>query len=208
MAVINGLAFSLFSITFVALLLLYFLVKLCLTLRSKQKNAQELLNGIALPLGLMGAFITASGLWDALTWPIPGSYNILFYDPYVALGLLLIAFAMGVRYKIKLEYLGFWSLLVGIMTMIYGVNGYSLGMSNSPIALLGLYAFYGIAAMLAWPVTYLLDRLQGRSSIGTGWKIVLILFALALIGGTIVAGLLSVAAVGGHLAAYSTYAPV
>jgi putative membrane protein len=207
MAVINGLALSLFSITFAGLLLLYFLAKVCIAVRSKQKNLQELLNGIALPLGVLGSFITVSGLWNMLTWPITGSYNILFYDPYVALGLLLVAFAIGVRYRIKLEYLGFWSLLAGIMTLVYGLNGYNLGMSSSPIALLGLYSFFGIAAVLAWPITYLIDRLPGRNRLGTGWSVVLALFALALIGAVIVAGLISISAVSGHLAMYATYVP-
>ncbi len=207
MAVINGLALSLFSITFVGLLLLYFLAKMCMSMRSKQKNVQELLNGVALPLGILGSFITVSGLWGMLAWPLTGSYNILFYDPYVALGLLLIAFAIGVRYKIRLEYLGFWSLLAGIMTLAYGVNGYNLGMSSSPIVLLSLYSFFGMAAVLAWPVTYLIDRLQGRSRLGMGWSVVLALFALALIGAVIVAGLISVTAVSGHLSVYATYVP-
>lgn len=207
MAVINGLAYSLFSITFVGLLLLYFVVRTYLTAKSRQKISEQL-NGVAMPLGIAGIFIAITGVWNMLTWPLSGSYNILFYDPYVALGLLLVAFAYAIKHKIKLEYIGFWSLLAGIMTIVYGINGYGLGMTSSPIALLGLYSFFGIAAILACPMAYLADRLPGMNSrLSSGWKLIVVLFALALIGAIIVAGLLSVTAIAGHLPAYANYTP-
>ncbi|MGC8479375.1 MAG: DUF981 family protein [Candidatus Micrarchaeia archaeon] len=95
-------------------------------------------------------------LWGQLTWPLPGSYNILFFDPLMSLSIVLIGFAWSVRARIKIHYVGLFSLIVGLMTIDYGITGYMLRLTQSPLAFMGLFVAYEIIGILAFPVSLMM----------------------------------------------------
>jgi putative membrane protein len=200
MAFIDNLAYGLFSISFASFLLLYTVISMYLVYRRGNRKYSDYLNSASVPLLLIGLYMIVQALWGQFTWPLPGSYNVLFYDPLLSFGLLLVGFFFAVRYKVRLEYVGFFGLLVGIMVIIYGIQGYNIGLTSQPLAMLGMYILYGLSGLVAYPVALIADRLPGHSkNVWIGWYLFLALFCILLL----LAGLLSAgvgyAAVSQHL---------
>jgi len=100
----------------------YALLKL-MRLQSVQGDVLAELKSLYSPLLLLGIYIAVTGVFGNLLWPLPGSYNILFYDLYPLLGIGLIAIAISIKNRTKLEYIGFLALLLGLVTIYYGTLG-------------------------------------------------------------------------------------
>jgi putative membrane protein len=201
MAFIDDLVLELFSIAFVGLLTLYMVVGAYFGYRKKgTKDLYDHIRPGIIPLAVLGVLILILGLYGEMTWPLPGSYNILFYDPYVMLGVVLIGFTISVELKQKLHYVGLLSMAAGLSLLAYSTFGYSIGLTQSPLALFGLYLAFGSAGILAFPVTLMIDSLVAtKARITVPWKVVMILFWLALLTATVLAALLGVAALQAHL---------
>ncbi|MCL5100875.1 MAG: DUF981 domain-containing protein [Candidatus Marsarchaeota archaeon] len=200
MAFIDNLAYSLFALSFAGFLLLYTISSMYLVYRKKKKNFSEYLNSASIPIALLGAYILISGFWGQFAWPLPGSYNILFYDPFISFGIVLLSLAFSIRYNVRLEYTGFLGLMVGVMVLAYGFVGYNIGLTQAPIALLGLYFLYGLAGIFSYPVALIADRLPGlQKNAWIGWNALLVIFWLLLLGASILAGFVGVSAVPQHL---------
>lgn len=200
MAYIDDLAFLLFTISFAGFILLYTISSMYLLYRRKRHDYVDHLEGASVPMMLVGGYLIVSGFIGQWTWPLPGSYNILFFDPLVMFGLVVLAFALAIRFKVNLEYAGFFGLMVGIVTLIYGYQGYSIGLTLEPLALLLLYVFYGIAGIFAYPVALIADRLPGlQKNAWMGWHLILIIFWLALFAASATAGYIGATAISGHL---------
>lgn len=189
MAFIDNLAYSLFSISFASFLLLYTIISMYLVYRRGHKNYAPYVASASVPLLLIGIYMIIQALWGQFTWPLPGSYNTLFYDPLLALGLLLVGFFLAVRYESRLEYVGFFGLLVGLMVIAYGVQGYNIGLTSAPLAMLVMYFLYGLSGILAYPVSLIADRLPGhrKGNVWAGWYVMLGVFCVVLL----LAGLLA-----------------
>jgi putative membrane protein len=202
MVFIDDLAFSLFTLSFAGLLLFYTIASLYFVYKKQHSEFKEYLGSSDAPLMVVGLLMVVSGLWGQFTWPLPGSYNILFYDPYLAFGILLVAFALSVREGVRLEYSGFLGLMVGAMTIVYGVVGYNAGLTQEPVALLLMYLFYGLAGIFAYPVSLIADRLPGlmRRNLWPGWNICLVAFGVFLVIASLLAAFVGVAALPAHLA--------
>ena len=61
--------------------------------KKKQKDFSAQIKSAIVPLLLIGIYMFVMALWGQLAWPLPGSYNILFYDPMISFGIVLIAFS-------------------------------------------------------------------------------------------------------------------
>src|ERR1700729_1209085 len=127
MAFVDNLAFSLTAISFAGFLILYMISSMYLVYRKGRKNFYDYLISAAIPLGIIGAYMVVMALWGQSTWPLPGSYNILFYDPLLAFGIVTLSFSLAIKAKVRLEYVGFLALMVGVMVIAYGIEGYNLG---------------------------------------------------------------------------------
>ncbi len=201
MAFTDNLAYSLFAISFAGFLLLYLISSMYRIYRRKHRNFSEHLAAASIPLGLIGLYMFITGLWGQFVWPLPGSYNILFYDPLISFGILLVAFSLAVRYKVRLEYAGILGLMVGVMVIIYGVEGYSIGLTAAPIALLGMYFCYGTAGIFSYPVSLIADRLPGfkKGKVWKGWHIILVIFWFLLLLASVLSAYVGILAIPQHL---------
>ncbi len=198
MAFIDNLAYGLFSISFAGFLLLYTALSMFLAYKRKQRNLTEYLKGACIPIAIIGIYLLITGIWGQFVWPLPGSYNILFYDPLVSFGILLIAFSMAIKYDVKLEYVGFLGLLIGIMAIVYGIEGYNIGLTSAPIALLLMYLFYGLSGIFSYPISLIADRLPGSRSNNT-WLIILAIFCLLLFLASALSSYIGILAIPQHL---------
>ena len=201
MVFIDDLVLELFSIAFVGLLTLYMVLGAYFSYKkSGPKGFYDHIRPGMIPLAVLGAVIMILALYGEFAWPLPGSYNILFYDAYLMLGIVLVGFTASVALKQKLHYMGLLSLGIGLALLCYGALGYNIGLTQSPLALLGLYIAFGCAGILAFPVTLMIDSfIYTKAKIALPWKVVMALFLLALITATVLASLLGVVSLQAHL---------
>lgn len=200
MEFIDNLAYSLFMISIAGLMLLYTMISMYRSYRKGGREFSTYLRSASIPLAILGGYMIITGLWGQFTWPLPNSYNILFYDPLVSFGIVLISFSLAIKYNVRLEYPGFLALLFGIMLILYGYEGYTIGLTKEPIALLGLYILYGTVGILAYPVSLIADRSPGRKkNPWIGWTLILLVFLAILILASVLAAYIGYAAIGGHL---------
>ncbi|HII41322.1 MAG TPA: DUF981 family protein [Thermoplasmata archaeon] len=215
MAFVDPLALQLFTLAFVAALLFYSGAVGYVTFRRHgHHRTYQHLRGAVIPLAGLGAIVFAIGLWGEITWPLPGSYNILFYDPYSLLGVILIAFAVSVHLRLRTQYTGFLAGVTGALSPYYGVSAYGLGMTAEPVYMLFLYIALGGTAVLTFPVTIYIDRMVvepelenipdvERKALTLPWKLAyggFLLFLLFAVASAILALVIGGGALGSHLA--------
>jgi putative membrane protein len=125
--------------------------------RNDPAGVKSALRGGAVPVGAIGAIATLLGVYSEMAWPLPGSYNILFADVYVLFGVTFLVLAVSMAFTLKLQYAGLLGLVAGGVTIAYGWNGYSLGMTKEPFQTFLLYGSFGLAGILALPSTIVVD---------------------------------------------------
>jgi putative membrane protein len=228
MTFVDIIALQLFTISFVAVLLVYAGVSAYWEyLKRGFKEAYKLMRAQAVMLGAMGIVILIIGFWGAFTWPIStivndanvlGAYNILFYDPYLMMGMALLGFSACVIMRLHTRYAGLFALMVGGLSIYYGTNAYNLGLTKEPMVMLLLYVAFGITGIFSFPFTLLVDRiimgpLQGESTVSaaqqpltTLWKLALACFVIFLLFSAISA-ILAIFIGGGALAPHLANPP-
>ena len=118
MTFIDILTSQLFAMGFAGLTILYFTIQSILLYR-KGKKAEGIIRSAAVPLMVLGLYAFLSGVYGQFVWPLPESYNILFYDVLTLAGLFFIATAWSLYKGLRLQHLGFLALLLGAMTIFY-----------------------------------------------------------------------------------------
>ncbi len=127
------------------------------------KEANASLRGGGAVLGLLGGFLLLLGLWGEFTWPLPASYNMLFYDPTVLAGIILVGFAVSLWFKIPSHLIGIIAFVSGWGVIYYGARAYLLGLTNEPLDTFAMYLAFGALAVLSMPVTLFVDWYVTRS---------------------------------------------
>ncbi len=200
MVFVDILTSQLFVLGFAGLVISYLVLRGYMSSRRGTRNSNDLKSGVA-PIALLGLYMFISGIWGQFAWPLPGSYNILFYDLYTLAGLLVISFAWSLYNDGDLRSTGVFGLLLGLVTIYYGYVGYSLNMTQSPIALLGLYFLFGIAGVLGCPLTLLLNNMRaGIKSKGGVWPALVAVFLIVLVLGSLLSIFIAGSAIPVHLA--------
>ena len=215
MVFVDYLAFGLLSISIVSLLILYLTVDAYFRYsRTGDVHVENFLREGAVPLALFGGVIFILGFYSEIMWPIQiattnvaaakafAGYNILFFDPLFLMGIVVIAFAMTVRFGYKMQTFGVLALYAGIAAIYYGYEGFKLNMSSEPTALLLMYFAFGSVGILSYPITLLIDHMQTTSRpLIRGWSMILfVLFWVAVIGAIASSGYIGFSAVGSHMA--------
>lgn len=202
MTEIDILTSQLFVLGLMGLTICYITIHSYLLYRKGKKHDTSLRAG-AIPLAALGIYAFVSGLFGQFTWPIGGTYSILYYDIYPLIGLLFIGFAWSLSKKQQLQYAGFFGLLLGIMAVYYGYTGYALGLSEAPLAVLGLFSLFGFAGILGYPVTLMLDRAEeGHKNKWLGWTVIIALFWILLALGSLLAIYIAMSALPAHLQSF------
>jgi putative membrane protein len=200
MAFVDILTSQLFATGILGLIIVITTLRAYLLYKNGKKHYRSL-RGAAIPLGVIGFYIILSGLYGQFFWPLPGSYNILFYDIFTLSGLMFVAFAWALHSDIDTQPVGFFGLMVGLIAIYYGYEGYILGLTSAPLALFGLYSLYGLAGILSYPMTVLLDRADlGMKIKWVGWYVLAAGFLIFLALGSILAIYIAASAIPVHLA--------
>ncbi len=199
MAFVDDLAMELFIMSLVGVVSIYLTGSVYLAYRRGVKDIEGVLRPGVYPLGILGGIITIMGIYGEMVWPLPGSYNILFYDPYLIIGLILIIMAISIGMKQKLQFTGILALFAGIIAIYYGANAYMDKMTSSPIAMLGLYIAFGLTGVFTYPTTLIYDMLPGKEKVSKLWTVVLVIFWIGLVVSAVLAAVTAIEAVPQHL---------
>ena len=199
MVFIDDLAFELFTLSLVGVVSIYLTGYAYLYYRKGLKDVETIMRPGAFILGILGVIIVIMGIFGEMTWPLPGSYNILFYDPYLLFGIILVSVSSSIILKQKLQFSGILALFSGLIAIYYGVNAYLDKMTSSPIAMLGLYLSLGLTGMFTFPATLIYGLLPSRDNVSKFWTVILVLFWVGLIVSSVLAALTAIEAVPQHL---------
>jgi len=163
MVFVDNLGFELVSLPIASLLIVYITGRGYMAGKSGNfTTVRNVMKEGAVSLGLLGAIFTILALWGEMTWTLPGSYNILFDDPYLLMGIIFLAFSISVLLDKGASTSGIFALISGLFTIWYGVNAYWLGMTKEPLALLGMYGLYGLAGIASYPAMRVVDALLSQ----------------------------------------------
>lgn len=118
------------------------------TVRNKIEISKEKL---ALPAMAIGFFDFISGFIMAFTWPLPGGYNMLFGDPLLLFGLLLLTGGYMVYKGKDPSMMTILSFFLGIYVILggYAMMAYGLETGANFLPAFGLYMSSGIAALIS-----------------------------------------------------------
>ncbi|MCL5976050.1 MAG: DUF981 domain-containing protein [Candidatus Parvarchaeota archaeon] len=211
MGFVDELALELFFVAFIGFLMDYTVIAIYrdykaryVTKSNSKLSIESHLQGSIYMFAAIAVFILVMGFYGEMTWNLPGAYNLLFYDPFIMLGIVTLGFVLSVKYNQKLQYVGLIALFMGLVLIEYGISGYNLGYTKSPIALLGLYTAFGIAGIFAYPTTLVMDKYRENGSnkpLNKSWIIYIVIFLVFLTLGSLLAAYTGGAAIPAHLAA-------
>jgi putative membrane protein len=165
MAFIDDLALIEVLLLLVATVLAYAGVRVWWAMRSHQpESLRRMLKSTAVPVGAVGLITLGVAVWGEIAWPFPAAlnmagYNIFFFDPLLLCGLVLVAYGISAYMTLRLQYVGVFALVAGGVTVFYGWTGYtaSPAFTKDPFDTLLLYAGFGVAGILAFPATVIVD---------------------------------------------------
>lgn len=147
--------------------------------------------------GIVGVVGLILGLHMVFTWPLPGSYNIIFGEVTVLLGSVFLAAGVALGAGWSLQPVTIYAFFAGLYAVIGGARMISLGLTREPL-LSGLgFILAGLAGLLSAPAFRLL---QANVTLRR-------LAALALLAIAILWGITFVNALWGHLASFKDWLP-
>ena len=161
------------------------------------RGDKEQIKSLIVPAFGVGVFDLISGFYMSFAWPMTGfgyAYNMLFGDPLLLFGLILIMAAFMIYKDMHPGIMPLLVLLLGIYVLVgaYSIVQLKLESGQNLVTSMGLYLFDGIGAILA-PVLYL------KPSTGTGKTLYYVEWIILGIG-TIFALVIGYMALNGHLA--------
>ena len=166
----------------------------------RARGNEQQIHNLVFPAMAIGFFDFVSGYEMSFTWPLPSGYNMLFGDPLLLFGLLLIVSAVMIYKNASLGLVPLLFVLLGIYVLVgaYSIVQQNLETGENLITAMGLYLFDGIGAILA-PVLYVRPEGNGRWLYYLEWVILGI--------GTIFALVIGYIALNGHLIDFAKYYP-
>ncbi|MGC9190787.1 MAG: DUF981 family protein [Candidatus Micrarchaeia archaeon] len=122
---------------------------------------------LAVPSMVIGAFDFVSGFFMSFGWPFPGpmsAYNMLFGDPMLFLGLIMVAGGYMLYKGIDIKVLSYFGFLLGIYLFVesYAMVAFKL---ESGQYFLPAFSFYLLSALVAFlsPLMYMNPKKGGKS---------------------------------------------
>ncbi len=151
---------------------------------------------------ITGFIGVTTGLHMSLTWPLPGSHNILFGEPTVLFGTLFLGAALALWKGWKMSTVSIYAFFAGLSAVVLGVRVMDLGLTKSPfVAGLG-YILSGLGGLMAW----LCCLLEPIVSLETN-RTLRIIGALVLLGAALIWAIIGYNAYWGHIESFSDYMP-
>jgi putative membrane protein len=151
---------------------------------------------------ITGAVATATGLHHAFTAPMPGSWNIVFGEPSILIGVLLLAAAWSISKGYSFAPLGVYGAMAGIVAIVIGymVIDLELGRNSLPTGLAIIVA--AVPGVLSLPAAVLAKSNPGLSRIFQYLAIIFLVVAAGMLAYTSINGYMS------HLDSFQDFTPI
>lgn len=91
-----------------------------------------------------------TGLHMSLTWPLTGSFNILFGEPTVLFGTLFLGAALVLWKGWTMHTVSIYALFAGLVAVILGVRVLDMGLTQSPVVAGTGYILTGLGGLMTW----------------------------------------------------------
>lgn len=108
--------------------------------------------------GVTGLVAMIMGLHLCFTWPLPGSYNVMFGELTVMLGAILLAAALAVSRDWSLTAVGVYALPAGVASILVGARILQMHLTKAPELSAAGFFLTGLAGILALPVAQWRNR--------------------------------------------------
>jgi putative membrane protein len=146
---------------------------------------------------VVGAIAVITGLHMALTWPIPGSFNIAFGEATVLFGILFVGTSLTLAMGWELLTLGIYGFFAGLVSLLIGFRFISLGLTQIPLLAGTGFILVGLGGIFSAPTLYLKEN--------RFWRII---GAIVLVVAALIFGFIGLTAYWVHLADFSTWQPL
>lgn len=184
MAFVDSLAVMLLAVAMSAAFIAYYLVGI-----AKGKK----MDSLAGPIFMLGIFDFLSGFYMSFFWPLPGAYNMLFGDPMLMLGIIMIAGGFAIYKNTDgrpISLIGFF-LGIYLFAESYGMVAYHLEAGAELLPALGFYLVSGLSGFLS-PLVYLKSKNNNKKAYYLlAALLVLVVLAAMFIGTAAIIGHLS-----------------
>ena len=163
---------------------------------------------------IIGGTIGLIALWGEFNWPLPGAYDLYFFDPLLLLAILTVGFGLTTIFRWPTHFVGMMGVVIGCGVIYYGARAdYYLKLTLDPLETLLMYLAFGGVAIMSYPATLYVDwfvtgrqnsALQPIASAGSPtsprlWAALLgVFFVIVLLAGLAVAAY-GLSAAWGHL---------
>jgi putative membrane protein len=108
--------------------------------------------------GIVGLLALVLGLALTFTWPLPGSYNIVFGEATTLFGAVFFATAVALYKRWSLTPVAIFAFFAGIYAIIVGARIISLQMTQQPLLSGAGFIMTGLGGLLAVPALGLLKK--------------------------------------------------
>jgi len=168
----------------------------------------------AFVMTMIGGLIGLIAIWGEFNWPLPGAYDLYFFDMLFMLALLTVSFGLTVLLRLPTHFVGMLGIVIGCGVIYYGVRAdYYLTLTSDPTETLLLYLGFGGVAILAYPATLYVDWfVSGRQNAAVTpiasaltpssprmWTVLLGLFVILVVLAGAAAAAYGLTAAWGHL---------
>ncbi|MCL5433527.1 MAG: DUF981 family protein [Candidatus Marsarchaeota archaeon] len=121
---------------------------------------------LVVPGFVIGLFNFISGFFMSFAWPFPGAmsaYNMLFGDPLLFLGLIMMSAAVMYYKKTDIKILSMFGFLIGIYLLVetYAIAALNLESGIHFLPSFGFYLFSALAAIFS-PLIYINPKKNGK----------------------------------------------
>lgn len=149
--------------------------------------------------GMTGAIALTTGLHMVFTWPVIGSFNIIFGEMSVLLGIVFIGASISLAQGWDLHTVAIYAFFAGLAAIIMGARVIDMNLTRMPL-LSGIgFILTGLAGICAAPTLFF--GLQANRS----WRL---LGTSVLILAALIWGLTGCLAYWGHIDSYSKWQPL
>ncbi len=101
---------------------------------------------------MAGLLALVTGLHMVFTWPLPGSFNILFGEMSVFFGVLLLGLGFSVLFRLDLFPVAVYGAFVGLASLLIGIQVLNLGLTNNPALTGSGFIWMGVIGLGAVPM--------------------------------------------------------
>ena len=99
-------------------------------LKSRKVDMYQIVGGGTIPILVIGVCMFLISAYLKFVMQMPEPYTDIILNPIMAASIVFIAFALTVKARQEVHYVGLLAMLTGLLTIYYGIVGYQSGLTG------------------------------------------------------------------------------